>query len=137
MSEEEKKVKKISVRAIAMGFHNGVRRRPGDVFFVEEGIKGKWFEPVDATVAAKVKAADEEAALAKKKAEDDAKAAKIKADQDAADAKKKADQDAKDKKAEADAKAKAAKASASAKASETKPKGKGSDAPDGDEGDLA
>lgn len=36
----------MKVRATAMGFHGGSRRREGDVFEVPEGVTGSWFEPI-------------------------------------------------------------------------------------------
>lgn len=67
------------VRAIAAGFYNGQRVRPGKEFLLADGIKpGKWLEVLQENVSAKSKAeADAEtkaAAEAKKKA--DAAAAK-------------------------------------------------------------
>lgn len=38
------------VIATALGFHGGIRRRPGDVFEVPDKTEGKWFEPVDPPV---------------------------------------------------------------------------------------
>lgn len=35
------------VKATAMGFHGGFRRRVGDVFEVPDGSKAKWFVPAD------------------------------------------------------------------------------------------
>jgi len=35
------------VKAIKMGYHKGVRRRPGEVFDVEKGEKASWFVPTD------------------------------------------------------------------------------------------
>lgn len=46
----------MKVIALAMGFHNGSRIRPGTTFEVPEGAKATWFAPVDtpAAVAAKL-----------------------------------------------------------------------------------
>lgn len=150
---KEKKVSKISVRATDDGFAGGVRRRAGEVFFIDPDVKGRWFEPVDPEVADKLKLVAEEEALAKAEADQEAIDVKIAADQNADKAKKKADIDAKKKKLAAQDKAKTARAkasdaaekkankeaSASAKASE-KSKGKtkdGSDAPADNGDDLA
>lgn len=35
------------VKATKMGYHKGVRRRPGEVFDVEKGEKASWFVPTD------------------------------------------------------------------------------------------
>lgn len=37
----------MKVKATAIGFHGGFRRRVGDVFDVADGAKSKWFVPVD------------------------------------------------------------------------------------------
>jgi hypothetical protein len=84
---------KITVRATAVGFYGGARRRKGDVFSVPEGVVGKWFVPTDASLAEKNNLALEEAAKAKKEAEETNRAAKIQADKDALEIKKKADAD--------------------------------------------
>jgi hypothetical protein len=34
------------VRALETGFYDGMRRRAGEVFEVEDGVKAKWFVPV-------------------------------------------------------------------------------------------
>lgn len=99
-------IKKVAVRATAMGFYGGIRRRKGAVFFVPEGTVGKWFEPTDPTAAALNNAALEDAALAKKAAEDRVRDAKIAADQEAADKKTQADADLKDEKKVIDAEVK-------------------------------
>jgi hypothetical protein len=62
------------VRAIAAGFYNGQRVRPGKEFILADGIKpGKWLEVVQENVAAASKKQEEAeakaAADAKKKAE--------------------------------------------------------------------
>jgi len=36
----------MKVRATALGFHAGSRRRPGETFEVPDGTEGSWFEPV-------------------------------------------------------------------------------------------
>jgi hypothetical protein len=38
----------MKVKASQIGFYGGSRRRPGEVFEVPEGFKGKWFQPVQA-----------------------------------------------------------------------------------------
>ena len=45
----------MKVRAISMGFHGGARRRAGEVFEIEDGAKGSWFEPVEAAEPVKPK----------------------------------------------------------------------------------
>jgi hypothetical protein len=35
------------VKAKQPGFYGGARRRQGDVFEVAEGVKSKWFDPVE------------------------------------------------------------------------------------------
>ncbi len=104
MKKDERK--KITVRATAVGFYGGSRRRKGDVFQVPEGVVGKWFVPTDANLAEKNRLALEEAATVKKKAEEDNRAAKLKADEDAKAAKVKADADLKNTKTVADENAK-------------------------------
>lgn len=42
------------VRALETGFYDGMRRRAGETFFVEDGVKARWFAPVGS--AAEVKA---------------------------------------------------------------------------------
>jgi hypothetical protein len=37
----------MKVIANTLGFYGGSRRRPGDVFEVPDGTKGKWFTPAD------------------------------------------------------------------------------------------
>jgi hypothetical protein len=39
----------MKVRALADGFYGGERKRAGTVFEVKDGIKSKWFEPVEAS----------------------------------------------------------------------------------------
>lgn len=34
------------VRAIERGYYGSMVREPGDVFTVERGVTGKWFEPI-------------------------------------------------------------------------------------------
>lgn len=97
--------KKVAVRATKDGFFGGARRRAGQTFFVPEGVTGKWFVPVDASLAAHQAAVIEDANTAKRKAEDAARDAKVQADKDAAEAKKIADAALKDAKAAADAEA--------------------------------
>jgi hypothetical protein len=41
----------MKVKAKALGFYGGSRRRPGEVFEVPEGARAKWFEPVSAAPA--------------------------------------------------------------------------------------
>lgn len=42
------------VKATKVGFYGGSRRRIGDVFEVEDGAKGSWFEPVQSASEAPV-----------------------------------------------------------------------------------
>lgn len=46
----------MKVQAITDGFYGGARRRAGAVFEVADGVKSKWFTPVDPKDAAPVKA---------------------------------------------------------------------------------
>lgn len=68
------------VKAIAAGFANGQRIRPGKVFTLPDGVKpGKWMEVVKTDVPAKGKAetaADAKAAAEAKKKADAAELAK-------------------------------------------------------------
>lgn len=54
----------MKVRATAVGFHGGSRRRPGDTFDVPEGTKGSWFEPASKPAKASQKAEPEPRTLA-------------------------------------------------------------------------
>ena len=47
----------MKVQAKADGFYGGVRRRAGAVFEVKDGVKSKWFDPVQDDSAASAKAA--------------------------------------------------------------------------------
>jgi hypothetical protein len=49
----------MKVVAKETGFYNGSRVRPGTIFEVPDGLKGKWFEPVE-TYKAKEEAAEAE-----------------------------------------------------------------------------
>jgi hypothetical protein len=48
------------VKANAMGFYDGKRRREGDVFEVKDGIKSKWFDPVSKGTKPEVKVVEKE-----------------------------------------------------------------------------
>lgn len=46
----------MKVQALTDGFYGGARQRAGSVFDVKDGVKAKWFEPVDAKEAVPAKA---------------------------------------------------------------------------------
>ncbi|MCC7304758.1 MAG: hypothetical protein IT558_00705 [Alphaproteobacteria bacterium] len=75
--------KKIAVIATADGFYGGARRRKGSVFFVPEGVQGKWFSPTDPTLAALNAQTMEEANRKKREAEEEAAKVIAQADADA------------------------------------------------------
>jgi hypothetical protein len=69
------------VRAIAAGFYNGQRVRPGKEFTLADGIKpGKWMEVLREDVPAKSKADTEAETQATAKAKGKADAARVAAD---------------------------------------------------------
>jgi hypothetical protein len=69
------------VRAIAAGFYNGQRVRPGKEFTLADGIKpGKWMQVVQEDVPAKSKADTEAETKAKAKAKAADVAARVAAD---------------------------------------------------------
>lgn len=53
----------MKVRATAVGFHGGSRRRVGEVFDVPEGVTGSWFEPASKPAKASKKADPEPTTL--------------------------------------------------------------------------
>lgn len=67
----------MKVQAITDGFYGGARQRAGSVFEVKDGVKAKWFEPVEAVK----EAAPAKAGKAKAKKEDPVALSELQAEQ--------------------------------------------------------